>query len=756
MPPFINPYNFVRQGPNPREEHYREYARLDHYEGRSGRIEFTLQNLSPLFIADPEGTTYHLKPEQENAPNETNEPKYHKVADFFNVNDVLAIPGTSIKGMIRSVAEAISNSSFGVFTPDQKQLTFRKIPNLNNRRDLIGRKWGKWAANNTIIPMESAKIWREEFDNALGIPPAAAGDAQRDAIYTDLRKNPITISATLWQLHTGPRHVQHISGSYNGVMFTRPIFSPAMSPLGNGTLRPRANGFKSEIVDSVSGTVFKGPAMQVLRRALTLPPGASWAVQYQTVANIGNGAPPATTFEDRVSVVQLGGNRWTVNPTTATIVPWPRAGWADMEPAVRDNSHYVTALIVPPTATLGLTVSDDAIESFERAYVRKPILDEIVRYFEDGGGVAEFGPVGMYKTPENNTVKELAATTPHILPRKKNTALCPASRLFGWTPDKETFRKEEEMPVAGRIRMGVAWSDKTTADTRPTILKILGSPKPKYYPFYLRPADQDQDEYSGVGYYSTISIPGDWWPQKGALRGRKFYLHHPGAVSDPNNARQAPNQQMTPDEACEHVKMTPEMLNEGDGLQSHQNMTACVLPPGGTFTGYLEFDSLADYELGLLLWAVSLSDSPLQSDPGRAHKLGMGRPIGMGTVRLSINHVFAENPVDGWRAGDNQGTTEMDAAEAERLVRVFKTWMMTGREMDNPQSAREFDQQVYYRELCELVSLNLAGETTIQYHPGTNLKYFAAQRKERMNEREQTLKTPIAVRNGRRQFWEEP
>ena len=63
------------------------------------------------------------------------------------------------------------------------------------------------------------------------------------------------------------------------------------------------------------------------------------------------------------------------------------------------------------------------------------------------------------------------------------------------------------MPVAGRVRIGVAWSDKRTADTRPATLKILGSPKPKYYPFYLRPFDQAQSpEYRGAGYYSTKRI----------------------------------------------------------------------------------------------------------------------------------------------------------------------------------------------------------------------------------------------------------
>ena len=91
----------------------------------------------------------------------------------------------------------------------------------------------------------------------------------------------------------------------------------------------------------------------------------------------------------------------------------------------------------------------------------------------------------------------------------------------------------------------------------------------------------------------------------------------------------------------------------------------------------------------------------------------------------------------------------MDAAEAERLVRVFKSWMITGREKDNQAYVKEFDQQVYFQELCEILSLDLAGNTAVQYHPGTTLEYFAKQRKVRNDGREETLKSPIAIRNGR-------
>ena len=381
---FINPYNFVRQGPEPLEEHYREYARLDRYEGLSGRMEFTLQNLSPLFIADPEGTTYRLKP-----GSSLNKPDYHKVADFFNVNGTLAIPGTSLKGMIRSVAEALSNSSFGVFTPDEKRFTFRKVTNLRSRKDLVNRKWGRWAENNTIIPLETAKIWREAFDAALGIPDGDAGDQQRNVIYTDLRNNPITIAATLWQLHTGPCHVQRFQGAYKDIQFDQEVFSANMSPFSEGILTNRKKEtFKSEVTDKASQAIFKGPMMQRLKKALKLSNENGWLVRYQTVFGIKNGR--TGRVENRVSVVEYKGGRWTASRRVFNAVPWPRAGWADMDRAARDNSHYIAALIEDLGAK-PLSVSSEALKSYGAAYGGEPGPGDIVRYFEENREVAEFG-----------------------------------------------------------------------------------------------------------------------------------------------------------------------------------------------------------------------------------------------------------------------------------------------------------------------------------------------------------------------------
>lgn len=652
MVDFVYPFNFVSPA-DQLPQRLGPFRKLHRHEGKTGRIEFTLTNLSPLFIPDSEQTTYYRDPD---SPDDN--PQYHRIMDFFNVGEQkrLAIPSTSLKGMIRGVAEALSNSSFGVFAPPEKRFAFRKTKDLDplNRssQDLRHRKWGRWTANETIEPLEAAKIWRDDFDVALGLN----NDAQRSHRYNNLRQYQTVVQAELWQLHTGNSHVRMFTGTYSGT-----VFANAPTALRQGQLKARAS-FKSEIV--CGGQRYKGPMLQILRNALGLQPRTGqgpWGVDFQTITGIPNGL--AGVPEERVCWIRTNGRVWNANHGARDVILWPRKGWEDMEPGARAGSHYIAGLY--PTRG-SLRVTDEAKQNYKEANEgRLPDAGNIVRYYEDSGQVMEFGPVAMFKTPEQATVREIAEQTPHLLPCWANTDLCLTSRLFGWTPEEYSQQMEEKLPVAGRVRVSVAWSDKTLGDTRLLPLQIFGSPKPQYYPFYLRPVNGVPSNQPA--YYAALQQASGWWHNAGLLRGRKFYLHHPDAVFDqqvPITPQCAP---ISPDQACERVKITPEMVKELDDLRSHQNATAAVLPPGAEFKGYVEFDSLSDYELGLLLWAISLADSPRDGCAERAHKLGMGRPIGMGSVRLKIDHIATWDPVGGWRDADDPGEQEITPEEAAQL-----------------------------------------------------------------------------------------
>lgn len=775
MARFVYPYNFVPpadQHPRPVEQQnkqgcvgeYKRYKELHRFEGRTGRIEFTLTNLSPLFIPDSEGATYYLTPER----SEKGEPQYHRVMDFFNVDCKLAISGTSLKGMISNVAEALSNSCFRVFVPESKRFSFRKTENLPGKRDLTKRAWGRVIQDPKdgkikIQPLGAAKLWRDCFDRAFGLTT----DPDREQVYGDLRKNQPRFKAELWQLHTGNMHVRRFSGSYNGSTVTGQVFPNTRSASLAGNLRLRKQG-RMEKTKVVCRTVeYKGPLLNEMKNSslsLGRPdrwPSGGLIVSFQTVANVPaveNKTIPI--LEDRVCQISFQRGKWDAHKGKEDVIFWPHGGWPKLaQDGSTGNIHYIAALYKEGSP---LSIADEAVEDYKRANGEKPSVGQIVRYYGENGRVVEFGPAAMFKTPERATVAEIAKQTPPLQPCRSNTNLCPASRLFGWTPEDATPSGDEKLPVSGRVRVGVAWSDKTLENTLLLPLQILDAPKPGYYPFYLRPKDGNAS--TEPAYYALPNSAPDWWHDTpGLLRGRKFYLHHPDAIFDPQSQSSAQVAPESPSQACDSVKMTKEMIEntvrEPQDLLSAHNATAAVLPPGANFKGYIEFDSLADYELGLLLWAVSLADSPLDGCLKRAHKLGMGRPTGMGSVRLKITSISTHEPVEGWKT--NARVEEpIDKDEAERLVKLFKTWMLTGiNDCVDEDQVKAFDNNRFYQDLCEVLSLDLAGNDPVQYHP-PNIKaykgfdYFVEQRQRRTHKKgqmEEPLRTPTDLRKGLRQ-----
>ncbi|MEM2146239.1 MAG: RAMP superfamily CRISPR-associated protein, partial [Candidatus Jordarchaeaceae archaeon] len=112
---FLNPYNFVRYLLQGEEDGTSETKLLgrcappphDRYLGLTGRIECELEAITPIFVSDSEFVDYDTR-------------RDHKSYRFFRVkneqgNEYFAIPSTSLRGMLRSVFEAVTNSCFSVF-----------------------------------------------------------------------------------------------------------------------------------------------------------------------------------------------------------------------------------------------------------------------------------------------------------------------------------------------------------------------------------------------------------------------------------------------------------------------------------------------------------------------------------------------------------------------------------------------------------------------------------------------------------------
>jgi len=114
---FYNPYNFVKPIYKKREDEPGGVMDRcpppphDRYVGYSGQIECVLTAMTPLFVSDSEGVEIeHVR--------RKGKVEDHRKYRFFRLpgtsGDVHAIPSTSLRGMIRSVFETVTNSCFSI------------------------------------------------------------------------------------------------------------------------------------------------------------------------------------------------------------------------------------------------------------------------------------------------------------------------------------------------------------------------------------------------------------------------------------------------------------------------------------------------------------------------------------------------------------------------------------------------------------------------------------------------------------------
>lgn len=172
MSRFLNPYNFVRPLPAPRVPTLEEIQAEtdakktqdlvdqvllwrcpppphDRYTGLSGHIICTMTAKTPVFVSDSEIVS---------------EQSGHKTYRFFNVNGDDMIPASSLRGSIRSVFEAATNSTFSVFSGDESYY-YRADTSfaLGLRPGIISAKNGKMFVHE----LKSAKIPLDNFDQIV-------------------------------------------------------------------------------------------------------------------------------------------------------------------------------------------------------------------------------------------------------------------------------------------------------------------------------------------------------------------------------------------------------------------------------------------------------------------------------------------------------------------------------------------------------------------------------------------------------------
>jgi hypothetical protein len=593
---FLNPYNFVPLadvGP------MRERApSQEHFEGLSGTIVCRLETLTPFFTPDsaecpdlgasgrPEG-----EPEERSGVKASafdpdwseHDPRGQAEHKWFNLlrdgDGFPLIPGSSLKGVIRSAAEALSNSCLSVFD---------------------AAYWPSWRP----------------------FPHTAYAD---------------------WEFH-GYALRTHVQRRLAG----------RVASLREGLLQPfQAAVLPSDVARSAThgSDICDGDELTGL--------GAERPGRGKPIARLGG---PLTGFAHITDVPEGGGKR---HQRFLHSGEPDRSEWLTFEPEVakaHDEAHKHQR---DADAAADLPAFVPVQGGPWRRRKRRPLAEgDLVYYRAENRRIVDMGPVELYRVMQRNTLGDLLDRHDHgeshrpcgsVKSAGSWNRLCPSCRLFGWAPSADA----KATGLGGRVYFGPAkWTglaDHAQARERQTVcgpLLILGGPKPQCEQMYLVDARGDNKRVARWDVWGG----GHGMQQHGAdtrLRGRKLYWHQPDHSDEPD------------------AWYFRQPTSEDPEVRDDQNQSAQLLLSGQRFAFEVKFENLTTKELGLLL--ASLQPSLLSSgaDDSRtlAHKIGRGKPIGLGSAQVTVRKLTLINRTerysDPFALGEQDATNEIGIYVAE-------------------------------------------------------------------------------------------
>jgi len=282
---------------------------------------------------------------------------------------------------------------------------------------------------------------------------------------------------------------------------------------------------------------------------------------------------------------------------------------------------------------------------------------------DSSGNITSFGNTLKYRLPYNKSIKD------HLYQAHKETSdkLDISNLIFGFLPDK----KSENPGRATRVFFEDLCCCNPEFESE-KILQILSSPKPTSFQLYL-------EQPNGI---NTPKKDIRHWNDNSVIRGYKYYWHRVTSGDGKNGSynvssfsirendfrnfltkvigHQKPEvfmQELCNDPIVKkdidgrgNVKITingdisflkndykqiikklfflDNKVAKRHSISSMQNTLIHPLKSNNRFIGTLRFENLTNIELGALLTALSLPNDC-------AHKLGMGKPLGLGTIQIT-------------------------------------------------------------------------------------------------------------------------
>ncbi len=475
---FLNPYNFVRLLTKPRpKEHVLGDAPPpphDRYVGLTGRITCTVKAVTPLFISDS-----HAVSEDD---------KGHKTYRFFQVDGKPVIPASSLRGMVRSVFETVTNSCFSVIHDDQ--LKFRipaqrapslrpavitKLPNPEQQED------------GEAFLLKSAWIHRSVIEDAM---VGALNGFMKDAPWPEEAPfnsyfGQVLVDQSVPILAKIRENVRQRLPRFGGKKYRFP-FNEVVEIIragnsGQNLQKPNKDLFWGYLKITGPNVIAEKPNGTLALRKHD-ERFFYWDGKSKEVARIPwQDAPNRRNAVERYNSVRLYQN----NPANQQL---PYVTYLQNERLTKGDLVWVW-------------VSEGTVDRIEH-----------------------IGSVSIPKLEYKNGILDMLPQHQHCL---DYNSLCPACRVFGWVREgAEDIESIVPTAYAGRVRFSHGTLVPDTADVLPEItLAILSTPKPTTTAFYLLNAEGNPD----------VTVNYD--TKNARLRGHKFYRHHGKQLSEQEYCR---------------------------------------------------------------------------------------------------------------------------------------------------------------------------------------------------------------------------
>lgn len=646
--------------------------------------------------------------------------KAHKILRFCkDPYSQPMIPSTTMKGMIRNLVEMLSNSCMAFF--DDKSIFYRLNPKDKNNLKEIGTTsqstyivTEKTDTEAKLLPLDAAKINTAfVIENEIG-----SGNAYAVIVYDTSAVGGTGTPTYIKRIgrkdameKCGEKYGTYLTGKRkNQTCKTEEIIASMLPGISS------KDDFHVELSITVSGTTLSYYEPRILDKnikdiyALVYEKtiNSSFKKYYVKAVNsnqtILGAFKKSNTIYKNCEIVPAGIKRSGEIETKTQDVLFFKYRQADLQKYIAGNARN--------TISIDKKVVDSYEDVLKERKERLLSQDEPTKLRT--GDLVYYNQGGKYLSYTQIPRKKYSHSIGDLVKRKRKSCndlgkLCPMCNMFGSTDIRENNKSST---ISGKISFGTGrmLGKEYTLDAGSDAqqgkpLKILSSPKPSCTQFYLTNGD----------YNSTDS----------KIRGRKMYYHH------------------------HKGQLKYEMVKgdyKGDIIRNNQNVSVELIS-NFTFTFKIDFVNLSKYELGLLLFAIDLKNENGQK---MYHKIGMGKPLGLGTVEIEIDHAksFLINRQTRYTGLFSNGQEALDNVKIKDIVNCYKE-KQSQIYQGNKTSPSDFYRIPYISDLFHILEVNTTpnGYPEVKYPrkceggEPRGFKWFEDEL------RSQKLPTPEAVKN---------